>query len=309
MSTSTYRPIPRQKVVRRRIIDFRNSNAETLIRFNKSHDLSLAIEHGYIPLNSLNESGLSLLHLAVQEKNYTIVEALLERRIDRTLLSARDNRAAMHVACMHGFISIVRLMVSKGLEDVNLIDAHGKLPLDYAIHFGHKPISKFLIENGASYEHLSQTLLNEIRETRDHRIMRRQLERRNRVIMQRRINSVSIAAHEQRLSERERLNDEYLIRERMRNGYYQNLPRPFTPIARVEETKMEVVRPNKDIIDLIINNEIAKKSVCPISIEEIVKEKAAITNCFHVFSKANIESWLRIKNFCPVCKKTNCFVL
>ena len=54
MSTSTYRPIPRQQVVRRRIIDFRNSNAETVIRFNKRRELSLAIEHGYIRLNSLN---------------------------------------------------------------------------------------------------------------------------------------------------------------------------------------------------------------------------------------------------------------
>jgi hypothetical protein len=303
MSTSTYRPVPRRPIVRRRPIGLHNANAERLIRFNKLRELSLAIEHGYIQLNSLNESGLSLLHLAVQEKKYPIVEALIELGIDRTLLSVRDNKAAMHIACMNGFISIVRLMVSKGLEDVNLIDAHGKSPLDYSIDFGHKPISKFLIGNGASYEHLPQTLVNEICETREERIMRLQLESRTRRLRQRQ--------HEEYLM-RQRQHEEYLMRDRemreLRNGYVQILPRPFTPIARVEETKTEVVRPNKDIIDLIINNEIVKKSVCPISMEEIEKETASITNCFHVFSKENIENWLKIKNFCPVCK-AKCFVL
>lgn len=239
-----------------------------------------SIINGFTGLNSTYYSGLSLLHLAVIKKKYCVVEALLNLGIDRTIASTHHSQTAMHIACMNGFFAIIRLMISKGHEDLEICDRHGKTPLNYAIEFGHKPVAKFLIQKGALLFHIPQNIVNELHETRENRVRRLQ-----------------------------RMRQQSLIRERFTIGSVQILRRSNTlEPENVEETKIEVVRPNKEIIDLIVNNEINKKSSCPISLEEINKETAVVTNCFHVFSRENIENWLKVKDFCPVCK-TKCFVM
>jgi len=70
----------------------------------------------------------------------------------------------------------------------------------------------------------------------------------------------------------------------------------------------QTLRPSKYIVDLVIDNEIQKNSICPISLELLSKEKSVITNCFHVFLKEHIEYWLRNNNSCPVCK-ARCFLI
>lgn len=247
-----------------------------------------SIMNGFTRLNSTYDSGLSLLHLAVIEKKYRVVESLLNLGIDRTIVSTYHSQTAMHIACMNGFFAIIRLMISKGLYDLEICDRHGKTPLNYAIEFGHKPVAKFLIQQGALIFNISQNIINELYETRENRV--------------------------RRIHQRMRQQNEYeeiqqsLIRERFTNGSVQILRRPNTPEPIAEETKIEVVRPNKEIIDLIVNNEISKKSLCSISLEEINKETAVVTNCFHVFSRENIENWLKVKDFCPICK-TKCFIM
>ena len=250
-------------------------------------DVVNSIMNGFTQLNSTYDSGLSLLHLAVIQRKYLVVESLLNLGIDRTIVSTHDSQTAMHIACMNGFFSIVRLMISKGREDLEIRDRFGKTPLNYAIEFGHKPVAKFLITKGAIHFHLQHLLVNELFETRGNRIRRIRLQNE--------------------IYEEERLTEERLERERFTNGFVQILRRP--PGSEPEQPKkMEVVRPNKEIIDLIVNNEISKKSICPISLEEISKETAVVTNCFHVFSKENIENWLKVNDFCPICK-TKCFVM
>ena len=258
-------------------------------------DVVNSIMNGFTRLNSTYHSGLSLLHLAVIEKKYLVVESLLNLGIDRTIVSTYDSQTAMHIACMNGFFSIVRLMISKGRQDLEIRDRLGKTPLNYAIEFGHKPVAKFLIQKGALHFHLSQDVVNELFETRENRIRRIRLQQQ-------------MGRQQNETYEEERLTEERLERERFTNGFVQILRRPSVSDEQVEEPKMEVVRPNKEIIDLIVNNEISKKSICPISLEEISKETAVVTNCFHVFSKENIENWLKVNNFCPICK-TKCFVM
>ena len=247
-------------------------------------DVVNSISNGFTQLNSIYDCGLSLLHLAVIEKKYLIVESLLNLGIDRTIASTHDLQTAMHIACMNGFFSIVRLMISKGREDLEIRDRLGKTPLNYAIEFGHKPIAKFLIRNGALSFYLPQDVVNELFETTENRVRRIQFQQ-------------------------QRAQPSFVQRNEILNGFVQILRRPPSPEPQqVEEPKMEVVRPNKEIIDLIVNNEITKKSICPISLEEISKETAVVTNCFHVFSKENIENWLKVNDFCPICK-TKCFVM
>ena len=261
----------------RRDINHFSIAAQESIKHNDSETIIRLITNGFVSLNTTFDDGRSLLHMAVKEKKYNIVEVLINLGIDRLIVTRRYGFTAMHIACMNGFISIVRLMFSKGREDLGIIDRYGKTPLNYAIDYGNKPIAKFFIENGVDHSYLSANVINEITETRE------QSRRRELAIFQQR-------------------QLEELSRQRI-----HILRRPQI-LEIVEETKMEVSRPNKDIIDLIINNEIAKKSICPISMEEIEKETSVVTNCFHVFSKENLEIWLQTKKFCPVCK-TKCFVL
>jgi len=263
---------------RPRTNDYMLMNILSLIKYNETNSILNLIQNRDIMINTIFHNGFSLLHMAVREKKYNIVELLLNLGIDRTISSTLHHQTAMHIACMNGFISIVRLMFSKGREDLGIIDRYRKTALNYAIDYGNKPIAKFFIENGVDHSYLSTNDINEIMDTREQsrrRVLQRQLEQSR--------------------------SDE-LLRQRI-----HILRRPQI-LEIVEESKMEVSRPSKDIIDLIINNEIAKKSICPISMEEIEKETAVVTNCFHVFSKENIEFWLQTKNFCPVCK-TKCFVI
>jgi len=242
----------------------------------------------FTPLRRPQINGYTELHLAVIEKKYLVVKSLLNLRIDRTIASTHDSKTAMHIACMNGFFSIVRLMISKGREDLEIRDRFGKTPLNYAIEFGHKPIAKFLMQKGALHFHLSQDAVNELFETRDDRVRRIQFQNET--------------------YQEERLTEERLERERFTNNGFVQILRRSSVSEPEKPKKMEVVRPNKEIIDLIVNNEISKKSICPISLEEINKETAAVTNCFHVFSKENIENWLKVNDFCPICK-TKCFVM
>ena len=253
-------------------------NILSFIKYNETDAIINLIQNRHIMINTVFTNGFSLLHMAVREKKYNIVELLLNLGIDRTILSTLHRQTAMHIACMNGFISIIRLMISKGREDLEIFDRYRKTPLNYAIDYGNNPIVRFLIENGVDCSYLPLSIINELNESRERRLQRDR----------------EIREYEETL----------LIQEHHRSRRIRILRRPEI----VEEIKTEVVRPSKDIIDLIVNNEIAKGAICPISMEEIEKETAVVTNCFHVFSRDNIEYWLQSKNFCPVCK-TKCFVL
>lgn len=60
------------------------------------------------------------------------------------------------------------------------------------------------------------------------------------------------------------------------------------------------------VTTLLLEDAIAKKQDCPITMEPITKEFAAVTSCYHVFDRDAIASWLTSHTTCPVCKQTCC---
>jgi SUMO ligase MMS21 Smc5/6 complex component len=57
---------------------------------------------------------------------------------------------------------------------------------------------------------------------------------------------------------------------------------------------------------LLINDAVAKKDVCPITMEQFDLSSTELTSCYHLFEKDAIETWLSDKNNkskCPVCKQ------
>jgi SUMO ligase MMS21 Smc5/6 complex component len=75
-----------------------------------------------------------------------------------------------------------------------------------------------------------------------------------------------------------------------------------------ENKTKEIIKPNKDIIDLIITESIKKGDNCPIILEPLKIETSVITNCFHIFNRDALNTWLTDKDTCPCCNN-KCFAL
>ena len=170
------------------------NNMKRFITNNYFYAIRDAIIHKKFNLNSTWQNGFSMLHFAVKEKKYQITEMLLNLGIDRTIMCNIEGQTALHLACMNGFISIIRLMISKGREDLELFDRYGKTPLIYAYENGHKPVAKFLIENGASTTYLDQNIVNELVQTREDREFARRMHRLDQEIyFERRLQQLKIS--------------------------------------------------------------------------------------------------------------------
>ena len=58
------------------------------------------------------------------------------------------------------------------------------------------------------------------------------------------------------------------------------------------------------VIELIVNDQIAKKNVCPITMFPYSSMKSfGLTPCFHLFDHEAIQKWIKNKLSCPVCRK------
>jgi uncharacterized protein len=84
-------------------------------------------------INILNESGYSLLHIAIARRQYEIALDLVNRNID---LNLRDKKGQ---TCLHylGFyqnVELTRAILEKG-ADLGIRDAYGNTPLWYAVFY------------------------------------------------------------------------------------------------------------------------------------------------------------------------------
>jgi hypothetical protein len=57
------------------------------------------------------------------------------------------------------------------------------------------------------------------------------------------------------------------------------------------------------IVNLLIEDAIAKKQDCSITMEPLTKETSAVTSCYHIFDRDAIAIWLATNKTCPVCKQ------
>lgn len=71
----------------------------------------------------------------------------------------------------------------------------------------------------------------------------------------------------------------------------------------MREEEMRVNKPPKYIENMIIDDFISKGNTCPISTDEINKENAGLTSCYHVFTKNLVLDWVINHKTCPTCRK------
>jgi len=98
------------------------------------------------------------------------------------------------------------------------------------------------------------------------------------------------------------------IDERRRRVRTPSPDRPAT--VAVRSASDEVARPNgqslqplpKFVADALIRDAVAANANCPITMEPITTDTAAVTSCFHVFDANAIAIWLADHRTCPTCK-------
>jgi len=62
------------------------------------------------------------------------------------------------------------------------------------------------------------------------------------------------------------------------------------------------------VASLVIRNAVSSNAICPITMEPIHPDTAAVTNCGHVFQRAALQEWLRSNDTCPECRHSGCCV-
>lgn len=80
-----------------------------------------------IDLNYQGQDQWTLLHIATNEGNYSIVKLLLENGSNPNPQSV-NQRTSLHIACMRGHLSIVTILL-KYNADINIADMDGNTPV------------------------------------------------------------------------------------------------------------------------------------------------------------------------------------
>jgi ankyrin repeat protein len=120
---------------------------------NLNYNLRLAVEKGdtltilkilsknnkyskkwIIDLNSQGQDQWTLLHIATNEGNYSVVKILLENGANPNPQSA-NQRTSLHIGCIRGHLSIVKILLEYG-ADINIADMDGNTPAHLCSEFG-----------------------------------------------------------------------------------------------------------------------------------------------------------------------------
>ena len=113
------------------------------IKNSKPAEVIALLKRGMDP-NSVDPTGLPVLHLAAREGNLEVVQALVQAGADIDKRNAFKETPIM-LACITGSTRIVEYLISKEAQ----INQPGWTPLLYAATNGHNEIVKILIENHA----------------------------------------------------------------------------------------------------------------------------------------------------------------
>ncbi len=90
----------------------------------------------------------ALILAAIKEREYNIIQTLLDYHPDLINTKNKDGNTLLHIAAEEGQIEIAELFIEKGL-DVNALGAVDKTPLHSAVAYNQLKMVKFLIHKKA----------------------------------------------------------------------------------------------------------------------------------------------------------------
>ncbi|GAA5797353.1 acyl-CoA-binding protein [Helicostylum pulchrum] len=105
--------------------------------------LSLAITQDNELLNSKDQDGFTVLHLASDRGNIDIVKYLIDAGADLNIQTDEDKETALHLACISEQFEIAKLLIDRGI-DQTLVDAEGKTAFEQA---DESFVNKLVVQN------------------------------------------------------------------------------------------------------------------------------------------------------------------
>ena len=113
-------------------------------------------------MNGIEERDKHFMVKGVKEDNLKEVKLLISKyskypRLVNLLVNLNDmndpcnKRTILQIACEHGFLSIVKLLVINGAK-IDTVEKNGETALHYASLRGHLSVVKFLLSNGAKID-------------------------------------------------------------------------------------------------------------------------------------------------------------
>jgi ankyrin repeat protein len=110
--------------------------------------LNLLLDTG-VDVNIQDVNGITSLHLASAERNYTVVKMLIENGVDVNTVTS-DQRTSLHYAASTEYANArsARLLLNAGIN-VNARDAEGMTALHLASRVRNYEIVEMLVDNGA----------------------------------------------------------------------------------------------------------------------------------------------------------------
>jgi ankyrin repeat protein len=117
---------------------------------NDPGKIEILLENNPQLITSRDESGNTLLHLAVRQKQIETVSYLLDKGADVNAVNT-NQQTPLHVAAYIGSADIAGLLIENG-ADVSLADYQMHTPLHYAARSGSNEVTELLLKNGAPLE-------------------------------------------------------------------------------------------------------------------------------------------------------------
>lgn len=93
--------------------------------------LSLAITQDSKLLDSKDQDGFTVLHLASDRGNIEIVKYLIDAGANLNVQTDEDKETALHLACISEQFEIAKLLIDRGI-DQTLVDIEGKTAFEQA---------------------------------------------------------------------------------------------------------------------------------------------------------------------------------
>jgi ankyrin repeat protein len=100
--------------------------------------------------NIVDQHGQAPLHIALQHRNFPIIDALLDKGANPNVAGNGMKTTPLHIACSLGMEREADLLLKKGANP-NAKDAAGRTPLHNAMHnsFAAQDLAKLLLKSGA----------------------------------------------------------------------------------------------------------------------------------------------------------------
>ncbi|XP_067653215.1 serine/threonine-protein phosphatase 6 regulatory ankyrin repeat subunit B-like [Haliotis asinina] len=125
-----------------------NTSLIDACRIGDLHQVKYLLSHDPANVNSRGQAGRTPAMIAAVAGNRALLELLVEKGANLTLLDDEDNNI-LHVACMEGNLGIVKYIHSLNIIDIESRGGDGTTALMSAALFGKKDVFCFLIKIGA----------------------------------------------------------------------------------------------------------------------------------------------------------------